>query len=767
MTRATWLLGLGALLAALAAIVAACAGGVSTPSATANLLAGRMPSSSNRVDGVEVITDGVVAHEGEAWDSVLAATWTSEDAYVEFDLGDSRAIVAAFLQGDNNDDYEVTISEDDVTFVPLWTAKTSRDPGLRDRWSDKLSGQGRWVRIAAHGGDHAFALSELSLFAERPPRMPPPIPHIDAETRPTRVRTRLLYLILAFGVGLATVRARPTWKILAPAVLIVLAGGWGAFTAIHAAWPLAGREVAFFRAAAAAIALLAVGRSAWSWERWPVDRRAVTLALTVSAVMGFAAFYNLGHPQFYDAAKNRGTYVHVADMRIYQPFAKYFEELGYDGVYLASALAYAEDHEHGSLERIRTRSIRDLRNHETRTVGELETEIRGVRKRFTDARWADLRADIRYYADTMGDAFLATLDDHGANATPVWVFFARLLVGHAPASEALLTATGFVDGALLLALAVVMWRAFGLWPALLAMTVFGATDLYMYGTDWGGATLRHDWLVLLGFGVCALKKERWVAAGVCLAVASMIRAFPVVGLVGVALPMTVDVGERWVRERRMPRVAGVWEAHRGAVLVLASAGATAVFMFLLTGALYSFHAWADWSHKVGMLNAEVLVNDISLRALVAGGVDHASSVVAARYGIYLVARLGGLGLIALLARRRPLDQAMLIALPLVWLFFNPLSYYSHFVCLFALLAATDDRASLEAAGRTRPLSVPFARVAVPLLALCVGGYWASLDPDYDRHFQDETLLILVTAVWLHAEMHRVARTAACQEPATG
>ena len=47
---------------------------------------------------------------------------------------------------------------------------------------------------------------------------------------------------------------------------------------------------------------------------------------------------------------------------------------------------------------------------------------------------------------------------------------------------------------------------------LLAMTVFGANDLYMFGTNWTGATLRHDWLALLGFAAAALKRERWTAS---------------------------------------------------------------------------------------------------------------------------------------------------------------------------------------------------------------------------------------------------------------
>src|SRR5439155_3430800 len=161
---------------------------------------------------------------------------------------------------------------------------------------------------------------------------------------------------------------------------------------------------------------------------------------------------------------------------------------------------------------------------------------------------------MSFFMDLMGPEYLSTLTDHGANATPVWVFFARMLLGHANASEGLLIAAGLVDAVLLLLMALAMWRAFGLWPMLLAMTVFGANDLYMFGTNWTGATLRHDWLALLGFGAAALKREHWTMAGICLALSALIRFFPVVALLGVALPALWAFGERWLKDRKRPHL---------------------------------------------------------------------------------------------------------------------------------------------------------------------------------------------------------------------
>jgi hypothetical protein len=749
--------------------------------AAGNLLAGRSPSRRFGVSNVGVLTDGISGFEGEEWNTTVAAVFESDRAFVEFDLGRSTKISAAYLQGDNNDDYVLSISEDDSTFVPLWTATSRSEAGLRDRWSDGLSGYGRWIRVGVRGGDQAYSVSELQLFEVRPPTMPPPLRRVPGESQAARLRTRLLFLVAAFGAFLFLSRATAKpWQLLVAAILPLLAAGL-ALGAVEGGWPLAGREVSFIRAAAAAIALLAAVRGAVLVRRWPAHRWAITAALTTSAVMAFASFYNLGRPQFFDHAGDRPEFVHTYDMRVYQPFAKYFEELQYDGVYMASVLAYAEDQRDGSLASLAPQEVRSLLDHRMRHVGELTEDIQTIRRRFSDERWAELKKDLRYFEGVMGPEFLSTLTDHGANATPVWVFFARLLFAHAPASEGLLVFGGLIDGMLLVLLALVLWRSFGLGPMLLAMTVFGATDLYMFGTNWTGATLRHDWLVLLGFGACALKKERWVAAGVCLGLSAMIRAFPGVALVGVALPALWAIGERWRRDRRPPPWRRVLEEHAGTARVLGSAAACMIGMFLLTGFLYSFGAWVNWWHKVTLLNRDVGVNEVSLRALIAG-VD-ASSVTALqeRMILFVAAEIGSIACIAVLARRRPLYQAMLIAMPLVLVVSNPSNYYSHFIFLLALLASvgpweraagrSESAESASSAGEAStsfeavPLEVPFHRVAAPLLALCIAGYWASLDPDAERHFQDSTALLFVSLGWLYANLLRAVPAAKVAPPA--
>jgi hypothetical protein len=725
-----------------------------------NLLAGLRPSSSSGVSNTRALTDGAGAFEGDEWNSTVSALFASERAYAEFDLGRSVPIAAAYLQGDNNDEYDLSISEDHANFTPLWTAEPRPEPGLRERWTDRLSAHGRWVRLTVRGGDAAYSVAEVQLFERPPSVMPPLLRRLAGENQAAWVRTSLLYLIAAFAVFLALTQARSRrWIVLLAALLPLVAIGV-ALDALSTGWPLVNREVAFVRAAAAAIALAAAARAAIPGKRWPAHRWAVSTALAVSAVMAFSAFYNLGRPQFWNHQENRPEFVHTNDLRVYQPFAKYFKELGYDGVYMASVLAYAEDRRGGSLDSLGMQELRGLGDHRVRRVRDIEDEIRAVRGRFSDERWAEFKKDMNFFQDVMGPEYLSTLTDHGANATPVWVFFARLLMAHAPASEGLLVATGLVDGILLLLMAVALWRAFGLWPMLLAMTVFGANDLYMFGTNWSGATLRHDWLAFLGLGAAALKRERWTLAGVFLALAALIRAFPIVALLGVTLPALWSFGEGWFRDRKPPALRPWLAGQRETLRVLVSAGLTVVVMVLLTSALYGVGAWGSWLQKVTLLNRDVGVNEISLRALIAGADNMSGAVLRARMVIFVAAEILCIACVALLARRRPLHQAMVLAMPLVLVISNPSNYYSHFIFLLALLADAGAGGLATAAGpeaataKTIPLAIPFQRIAGPLLALCIGGYWASLDPDLDRHFQDSTVLLFIAFVWLYVNLLR-------------
>src|SRR5690606_22890561 len=145
--------------------------------------------------------------------------------------------------------------------------------------------------------------------------------------------------------------------------------------------------------------------------------------------------------------------------------------------------------------------------------------------------------DARYFRDTMGEGdYLHYMLDFGGNATPVWIGMARLLFGTLDASTSSFLITGLLDPLLFLVTFLAIWRCFGFRTMAVVMVVFGANDFIMYGTNWGGATLRHDWLMYIGLGACALRRERWALGGFFLALSTMIRAFPILTLVAATFP---------------------------------------------------------------------------------------------------------------------------------------------------------------------------------------------------------------------------------------
>ncbi|HLV66020.1 MAG TPA: hypothetical protein VKY73_09405, partial [Polyangiaceae bacterium] len=235
---------------------------VSAPAQAAgeNLLEGRQPTRVQEVRNARVLTDGVRARDGDEWNTNLTAVFANGRAFVEYDLGRSTSIVAAYLQGDNNDRYIVSVSEDGKRFRELWSAPPHDRPGLQARHSSSLRGSGRYVRISAREGDGAYSLSEVQLFAERPSVFPPELRAESGTALAPRLRTAMLLFGLAFAAFLFLTdrRSRPLW--VAAAALAPIAAGYNLYETLADGFPPQSREVSLLRAVSAAIALLALLR---------------------------------------------------------------------------------------------------------------------------------------------------------------------------------------------------------------------------------------------------------------------------------------------------------------------------------------------------------------------------------------------------------------------------------------------------------------------------------------------------------------------------
>jgi len=675
-----------------------------------NVLAQRPPASS----GSARLTDGQALFDGADWQSG-GVTLLGPSERVVWDLGTPRSLDAAALQGDNNDDYWLEVSTDGVRWEPWWHAPPTGTAGLRTRDQHLPAVSARYVLLRASGGDGRYSVSELEVFsgstwgsALMHPRWLP--------RHPVDVAWTWLLGAVALLLVLTSQTSSPRWVALASALV-----GLGALSVAKDAFagPPEAARIDFLRAVAATLAALAVARELLPWPRAAAHPRVVLGVLSAAAALGLACFLNLGQPQFFDAGQGRPTYLHHYDMRTYYPIAKYFPELRFDGVYAASTVVVAESH--GGLDSMAGTPLRDLRTHQVTTVRQARGHLEAVRSRFTPARWAAFVEDMGYFRRAMGDGgFLGSMNDHGGNATPVWFLGARLLFAWSAASDEALWLGVAVDVALVLLAFWALFRAWGARTALVAMTLFGAMDFYQFGSNWFGAALRHDWLALWGLGLWALRRQRPFAAGALLASSALIRAFPALALVTLALPVAWDLLAQ-LRLRRFEAKAFL-AAHRDFVRVVLGAAAATAVLGALSVAVFGVDAWAEWVRKVGLLDKDNHVNNLAVRTW----------VTSSREG-WLAVAIASVALVAAVVRRAKPEVAAAWGVALVPVVFNPANYYLHAVFLLAVLAEERRGAAVSSRGRVTWLV---------LLGMCAASYFTSFSADIGAHFRADTMVLL-------------------------
>jgi hypothetical protein len=693
-----------------------------------SLLEGKQPTRAFGVKNPSRAADGLAVFDGDGWRTTRTSVLESGQSLLEWDLGAPTDIRGAIVQGDNNDRYHLWTSLDGTEFTPAWTAEPSSEPGMRTRSNAFVAANGRYVRLTASGGDNKFSISELALFsdpAEMSGYAPPKLRGEDPDEASDNGWSHVLWAGLL--LILLSARAAPDWLKWALAGLFTIAV-LNAVSVTWGVWPVGDRQVPFVRAVAAGLALAAVLRGRWpgqgGWSMQPGSQRFI---LTSCAAIALFAFGNVGRAQFYDVGQGRPTFLHHYDMRVYFPIAKYFSELRFDGVYAASAAAYADDATGGQLEPLGGTSFRDLHSHETTTVATSAEFIRQVKARFTPQRWAEFQQDMRYFREGMGPGgYLGSMMDHGGNATPVWFLSARGLFGLMRASDTALWAGVALDVLLLvLAFASIAW-AFGWRTAVVSAVVFGAMDFYMFGTNWFGATLRHDWLSLWAIGIACLKKERYRLAGAALVWAAMIRAFPAVTFVTLLAPLIGTVVGLYWKDRRWPSAAQ-WREWLGPLPCVAQGAAVwGGLLFVKTLIFFGPGAWLEWLHKVSLLNRDGHVNNLAMKTWLI--TDTAP---------WLLAAVLWTGWVMWAAARCDWARAAAWGVALVPVWFNPANYYLH--CVFLLCVLADELRREEDAVDLRSTLVWSA-----LTLMCVVSFSTTFLTDTGTHFRVETYVLFGT-----------------------
>ncbi|MGV3625209.1 MAG: discoidin domain-containing protein [Archangium sp.] len=686
---------------------------VASPAAAQNVLLHRAPQDASGLPIAERLTDAVDGHDGEPWNIPAALTFGPRAALV-WDLGAPTRVTGAALQADNNDIYVLSVSDDGANWRELWAAPPVTGVGLRTRSITTLDDTARFVRLTAHGGDERFSVTELEVFGN------------DTDTsgllrsrwvprRPLE-QTSIAWLLGAVLVLLAASRnaPRPLLYVLAALSLWSL---WKFMFVVTPTSPDFHASLPWLRAVTALLAIAVLIRERMWRGNWPVHPAFALGGLSAAAALSMWCFLNLGTPQFFDRGQQRGTWLHHYDMRTYFPIAKYFAELRFDGVYAASVMAVADGN---NLDNFDNQPIRDLRTHVVTTVREQKAHLREVRSRFSPERWAEFLTDMAYFRSAMSDAgFLGSMNDHGGNATPVWFMAARATFVSAAANDATMWRGVFADIALFaLAILAIGW-AWGPRTALLAVVIFGAMDFYQFGSNWFGATLRHDWLSLWAIGVALLKKRKFEWAGAALAWSAWIRAFPALTLITLSFPVIFASGKALIQGRRADALASAKPLLKVALGVLI---ASAVLVGFSTW-MFGVDAWTEWLRKVQTLDKDNHLNNISFRTYVSDN----------RIAWRIVVPTSAL-LLFFMLRRATMHRAAAWGVALLPVVFNPANYYLHSMFLMVTLAA-------EQSGQVRLRGV---LVWLSLLAMCVASYFTNLTPDMEAHFRGATVICFAT-----------------------
>lgn len=529
-----------------------------------NLLAGARPSTFDRASRTSAATDGRAPAEGAYWDTAHTALLQNESSYLEYDLGRSVPITAALLQGDNNDTYELHVSDDRQTWRLLWSVPMADGQGMRTRLAKDLGDQARYVRVGYGRGDGFYSVGEVQLFCAVPARWPPVLQVLrEPPKKLTLTREHELSikkLVLGATAGLAL------WALLWP---------WDPRRRRPPAlWTGVGAAVATFAGVLTltygangfgAALVLAVAGGIWlrrrmaqklEWKVWA--ERASLVALIVAA----------GHTWINFGTFHGSRVVHLWDTMHYYVGSKYFLENGYDLMYQCAAVAEVDD---GRKDEVLERKYRILRDNRLVPASEALADEPLCRERFGEERWAAFQQDLRLFRDLMSPGwFKDSFKDHGYNASPPWTLVGSLISNfgwrdHLP-PPALVNAPrnlegksqdqkaeilkrfradrdrlaakvlglAFIDFSLYAGIFLLIGWAFGLRAMALAAVVWAVGHPWAYYWT-GGGFGRVPWLFCATAGLCVMKKGYPFLSGALITWSGMLRVFPAALAGGVGL----------------------------------------------------------------------------------------------------------------------------------------------------------------------------------------------------------------------------------------
>ena len=418
----------------------------------------------------------------------------------------------------------------------------------------------------------------------------------------------------------------------------------------------------------------------------PITQVVIVLAVLFS----FGVFHNLG--------KFRGaTFIHVSDMFHYYMGSKYFKELSHFDLYNAVLVA---DTEQGN-QLARQPWYTDLRTYQNAQRQTALDDSPRIRALFSDQRWGEFKTDVAFFKTATGmprsPGLIFLLMDHGYNGSPVSTFILGTIANIVPVTS--LHALAMLDVLLIVGMSVLVLRTFGFEAWALFSVYFCVNVLNPYDFI-SGCFLRYDWLFYLVLAVCLLERRRYAWSAFFLTLSSMIRVFPVLLFLGIAVLILKHV-----------RTTRAVDAKH--VRFVATAAITGAALFVLPAASLGsvVQPWQEFAKRLQVHDDGVYVNHLGLRGIALFEPSHLSldkfveaykrphtsdivrtwqDVKEAEFQrkkpvVVLASLLVFLCLAAVIWKRESEVEAVLWPLVLVYAFSFPSHYYYAFLSLFVLL----------------------------------------------------------------------------------
>jgi hypothetical protein len=419
----------------------------------------------------------------------------------------------------------------------------------------------------------------------------------------------------------------------------------------------------------AAIALMVILYLMQKVNARQYSQHILAFALVMTAC-GVLAYFNFGmfHWNKYPHS------VHYYDIYHYHIGGKYFAELGYFDLYHATVIA---DQEHNKrFERIKNFThIRDLRSDRVIPWRMAMRERDRIVGNFTPERWESFKRDIDSFQRQMPSRhWRHTLKDYGYNPPPPWSLMGRVVANLFDISHVWqMVAMAWVDVLLLAIGFIFLYKAFGLYPLIFALTFFGVNYTHRY-QHMSGSLLRLDWLAYLLIGISLLKLKRPKTAGAFLAYSAMLRVFPIMFLAG--------IGFKWlwnaIKERKI---------MNDDFKTLLSALAAVIVIFSLTLVVKpGLDGWKEWGENIAHHSQRLTVKRIALPYIFINygrfsdsNMKQSMSQREARAEANKVAirtiQVVVLALFVVVAAHSPTWAASILGMMLIYLLVNPVRYY--------------------------------------------------------------------------------------------